>query len=269
MKIFILAGILSLPSLFSAPLYTVVPTLGPDFATSANFSAWACNVLQGLVTSSSPGESVAQFVPMESGATLSGGEFIESGSGGFTSWKGLSNPSGGFAGELGTALYFALIIKDQQGQETIRLSDLRVAETYLGQDFGISLVGGTYRSTLWGVDINNNVLNNGQNGATLVKELYYVGVGFVQPLDLSIVGTEQERLDGTRAGVQALADRRTVVCYDLGLLDNGCGGVNVGLASDVAEPSTLYLSSLGLVVAACWRRRRVNCSGLVLADPKT
>jgi hypothetical protein len=255
MKIFILAGIVALPSLFSAPLYTVVPTLGPNFATSANFSVWAGNVVQGLMTSSSPGEGVAQFVPMENGATLAGGEFIESASGGFTSWKGLSNPSGGFAAELGTALYFALIIKDQQGQETIRLSYLRVAETYLGQDFGTSLVGGSYRSTLWGVDINNHVLNSGEDGSTLVKELYYVGVGFVQPLDSSIVGTDQEKLDATRAGVQALDDRTTAVCYDLGSIEKGCGGVTIGAMAGVPEPSTFSLSSLGFLAAACWCRR--------------
>jgi hypothetical protein len=241
-------------SVFSAPVFTVVPTLGPIVSSSANFDTWAANVIQGLINTSSPGSDVNQFVPLTDGANLLGREFIESASGGFASWQGLANPIGGFAGEFGTALYFALIIKDDQEQGTIRLSELNVNETYLGEAFSNSAIGGNYRSTLWGVDTSNTVLNSGETATTFVKELYYVGVGFTQPLDLSIVGSDQERLNGTMIGIQALNDRTTKVCYDLNESSSGCASVNVAALNSVPEQSTLALISLGLILMAFWRK---------------
>ena len=172
-KLFIL-GILAMGSLIALPVgptITVIPTLGPDFFTSGNFDAWAANVITGLRTNTTPGSGVTQYNPLANGATLNGNEFIISDGSTttpvyapFPSWQGMANPTGSFAAELGTVLYFSVKIIDSTA--SFNLADLMVTETYLGTAFGTSPVGGNYRATAVGIDGSGNVLDSGQAATT-------------------------------------------------------------------------------------------------------
>jgi hypothetical protein len=241
-------------SAFAAPIITVTPVLGPDYWTSSNFDAWAANVITGMQTGLPQGSGVTAYTPLSNGAVLTGNEFIESDSGGFTSWMGMANPTGSFANEYGTAMYFSVSVIDSEGVASFSLNDLEVYETYLGQSFGWSLVGGTYRPTLVGITQDGSVLNNGEAGDALVKEIWYVGVGFVQPLDPSGTGTNQQKLDYTLAGVQSLQDKTTEVCYAVGKTSS-CASVEIG-GDQVPEPGTIVLMGAGLAGLALLRRRK-------------
>ena len=47
MRKFLLVGVLSAASMMAAPVLTVIPTLGPNLASSS-FNGWTTNVINGL-----------------------------------------------------------------------------------------------------------------------------------------------------------------------------------------------------------------------------
>ena len=208
MRNFLLIGILAAGSVMAAPIWQVTPTLGPDFGTpSPNFTAWATNVVQGMINNTTPGAGVTAYVPLANGANLTGAEFISTP--GFDSWQGVT--PGPFAGEKGTALYFSLKVTDVNG---FTIGQLGAQEVYLGQvqaayfpgDFGGATPFNAYRV---GKLFGGGFTTGSTAGGSLLSELYYVGLGFVQGLDPAAVGSNQAKINATVAGVQALADRTT------------------------------------------------------------
>ena len=253
MRNILLIGLLAAGSVLAVPILTVTPTLGPDFATSANFVPWATNVVNGMITNTTPGAGVLAYVPLANGANLNGNEFIATP---FTSWQGVTPPPAGFTSELGTALYFSLKVLDSGG--TFTLNQLAAQETYLGQvqvPYAAGDFGGAspFNSYLVGRKSSDGLLTNGtENGAIALTQLYYVGVGFVQGLDPAAGGSDQNKINVTVAGVQALADRTTQVCYSLGR-DSNCGNVNV---AGIPEPGTWAMLGAGLAGLVFLRRRK-------------
>jgi len=248
----LLAGLLAASSVFSAPIFTIIPTLGPDSLTSDNFEEWAANVIDGLRNNTTPGTGVTQYIPLANATVLTGSEFLESASAGFTSWMGSVLPP---TSEFGTVLYFSVKITDAAG-DTMRLADLLGQETYLGNLFAPQQIVGNYRATAVGVTALGSVLDNGQAPTTLVKSLYYVGLGFTQPVNQSIPGSNQDKLDGTAAEIRALSDKTTQVCYELGVGGpSACGSVVIQDVAGIPEPGTWVLISAGLVGLGFLRRR--------------
>lgn len=263
MRNFLLIGILAAGSVFAAPIWQVTPTLGPDFGTpSPNFAAWAANVVEVMRGNANTGSGVTAYVPLLNGATLTGAEFISTP--GFDSWQGVTPTSGSFAGEKGTALYFSLKVTDVNG---FTIGQLGAQEVYLGQvqapyfpgDFGGATPFNAYKV---GTLLGGGTTTGATGGDALLTELYYVGVGFVQPLDPAAGGSNQSKINATVAGVQALADRTTQVCYSLAQQNgaavttgppSNCGYVNV---NGIPEPGTWALMGAGLAGLALLRRRK-------------
>ena len=255
MKNLILIGIVAAGSVFSIPVFTVIPTLGPDFGLgtpSPNFAPWAANVVTGIINNTTPGSGVQTYVPLPTGATLTGAEFISTP---FQSWQGVT--PGPFPSEQGTALYFSLKVVESKG--TFTLNDLAAQETYLGQvqlpyvagDFGGAL---PFNSYLRGRKFSDGQLTNGSEaGGIALTELYYVGVGFVQGLDPLATGSNQDKINATVAQVQALANRTTQVSYSIG---NASGSSFVNVSGTIPEPGTWALMGAGLAGLAFLRRRK-------------
>lgn len=251
MRNFILAGLLAAGSVFSTPVITVIPTLGPDYLTSSNFDLWATNVVQGMINSTTPGSGVQTYVPLANGASLTGGEFIATP---FESWQGVA--PGPYSGELGTALYFSVMIVEPDLQLSFKMSDLAAQEIYLGQTQSPYPAGTftAFSTYLVGLKQGNAGYVDSGTGDPALQALYYVGLGFVQPLDPSGTGTDQDKINFTIAQIQALQDRTTQVCYTLGEA-SGCGYVNVEAPAGIPEPGTMALLGAGLAGLAFLRRR--------------
>jgi hypothetical protein len=253
----LLAGFLGAVSMISAPIVTVTPTLGPN-PSSANFSAWVTNMINGLRGLSAPpvGTGAQQYDPLVNGSSVDAGKFIatEILDGGFDSWQGVA--PGPFAGEQGTTLYFALTIQDTNPLNSFSLSQITVSETYVGTGLGTSLLGGDYRSTLVGERVGGILLQNGESSIIDVNALYYVGVGFSWQAEALGGVTNQEKINANIAAIQALADRTTQVCYSVLTYASGCGNVEVpGAPSGIPEPGTWALMGAGLAGLAFLRRK--------------
>ena len=263
MKNLLLIGVLAAGSALAAPVYTVIPTLGPDFVGSPNFAAWATNVVQVMMGNANTGSGVTAYAPLANGTTLNGNEFISTP--GFASWQGVT--PGPYSTENGTALYFSLRVTDVAG---FTIGQLGAQEIYLGQtqlpyvpgDFGGATPFNAYRvGTLL---VGGGTTNGSTPGSSLLSALYYVGLGFVQGLDPAATGSNQNKINVTVAGVQALANRTTQVCYSLAPaltgpgvaagLPSNCGYVNVQGA--IPEPGTWALMGAGLAGLAFLRRRK-------------
>ena len=239
---------------FSAPLFTVLPTLGPLPSSSA-FAPWVSNVIAGLRFNTQAGSGADAYVPMANGASLIGREFIESTSGGFDSWQGLS--PGAVLGEQGTALYFSAIIVDPTLADSLNLSMLSGSEVYLGTNVGSGPVGGKYRPSLVGVDSIGNVYDNDQDANTFVSSIYYVGFGVSFPV--SGIGSPQQQLEDALQTILAIPDRTTEVCYsvdDFTSPNKGCGSVLI--ESQTPEPASLVLVLCGLLWCGWNGLRRYN-----------
>lgn len=221
----------------------VTPTIGPDFGfsgyTSPNFDSWASNVINGMILGTSPGTGVTQYIPMASGVTLSGAEFIATP---FPSWKGIA--PGPYDTEHGTALYFSFKAV-AESSETFKVTDLAAYEVYLGQPLFPWSAGdfSEFSSFLVGRrQSDGSLTNSGDDGGILLTELYYVGLGFAQPI-IGGAGTDQDQIDATADAIRSLPDSTTKVCYTIGST-SACGTVIIG-ESAVPEPSTIILFSAG------------------------
>lgn len=260
MRTLALLGILAAGSSFGVTI-TVIPTLGPDYgfgsqAQSPNFPGFAANVIQGLINSTTPGSGVDQYIGAV-GPVLNGSEFISTP---FESWKG-STTDPLATNQNGTAMYFAMKAIGAANDQFL-LADLSVpTETYLGQEQLPHWVAGdfvdfTFRMV--GRKASDGQLTAGGENAntTFLTELYYVGVGFVQPV-LTGSGTNQQLIDATVAAVQALQDKTTTVCYQIGTSSQGCGSVRIAdePTNGVPEPGTILLMGAGLAGVAFLRRR--------------
>lgn len=257
MRFAILLGLMFACNSFSIPVFQVIPTLGPS-STSPNLGGWASNVIAGLMNGTSPGTGVVQYVPL-GGSSVAANEIISTSAAGFPSWKGVSFPSGSYQNEVGTTLYFSVVVKDDGGFATFSLSDLFVTETYLGVTLGTTPIGGDYRSTAVGVLQNGGLLSSGPS-TELVKEFYYVGAGFTFEAT-SFTGTEQEQIEAAVSELLALQSPMAEVCYQFSSNSPTCSPVSI-VAQGVPEPSTFLMVS-GAIAAGCLRqfRRRRKYSG--------
>lgn len=255
MRNLFLVGVLSAASMMAAPILTVIPTLGPN-PSSASFNGWATNVINGLRGLQTPpvGAGAQQYNPLSNGVTLGDGQFISTEVLNFQSWQGVA--PGPFAGQLGTTLYFSLVVRESQtGVNSFSLDDVLADETYLGLAYGAAPVGGNYRLTAVGVQGDGTILNNNEAGATLVNALYYVGVGFSWQAEPG-TGSNQDVLNQNIAAIRKLGDRTTQVCYSIGESSPACANVNVpGDPAAVPEPGTFALLGLGLAGVAMLRKR--------------
>ena len=257
MKRLFLTAIAGAVSLLSAPIVTVIPTIGPN-PSSANFAAWAANAITGLQTSSSVGSLAQQYNPLANGASVNAGQFISTESLGFQSWQGIA--PGPFAGEQGNTMYFSVIVQESNpALNTISLSQLTGSETYLGTAFfppPVDFLLDDYSNTRVGLQWNGTsytTINFG-SGLQPVNTLYYVGLGFSWQA-LAGSGTNQDVLNQNIAAIEALVDRTTSVCYSIGTAATGCGNVNVE-GSTIPEPGTWALIGAGLAGVGILRRRR-------------
>lgn len=190
----------------------------------------------------------------------------------FHSWRGMANPSGAFASELGNRLHGGLHVYGD-GTTRFALEDLNFHLHTSDGDFlhfagdfvGYSYNGTTRYGIDWGADRakggGDDVVYTSGNGTTLVDELVYVGVGNAYwpgggPVP---AGTEQDEIDSMIAYIYGQAPLSVTFDYWITADDQqthyGSAAVTV---TAVPLPTAAWAGffSLGLLALGTWVRRR-------------
>ena len=267
MRNLLILGFMGAAAVFSAPIVTVIPTIGPsNVGFTANYLAWEANVINGMRNNTTPGSGVDLYNPLANGASVAAGSFLTTENAGFPSWLGQADPGTvfgpSFANELGGRLYFSVKVVDSTA--SFSLADINVGPVFFfGTDGSGALsgpLGGDYAPDVVGIDGSNNVLESDEPGSTLVKELYFVGVAGGYQVT-SAVGTQQQRLDAAAFDISSLADRTTSACYQVGTNPQACASLNIPFVprppdpNVIPEPGTWALMGIGLAGLAMLRRK--------------
>ena len=175
----------------------------------------------------------------------------------FNNWRGTANPPSPFNNELGTAVYFSVVLKALPGTNGISLSQITYTESdtdtvfpnYFG--FAGSFAASSYGADKVGILADGTIVTSGA-GSQFVNEIILTDVGVGFDATGQYAGTPQEQLD------QAVEDENTLGSYAIntcfyddtdGL--STCGSVNV----NTPEPDTLAFIGLGLAVFLLRRSR--------------
>lgn len=268
---------------FSAPIITVVTSIGPSGGNPVSDNQYALNALNGLQNGTNNiGSGAATYT--RAGATVPVTSLINT-SGGVNSWLGQS--PGAFAGEFGNALYFGVTVVDTSAKFSLAQlvyldnfytydpinfsntpvlfntpSDVYNGTTVFGINYGADNAPG-------GTGINADSLVTSGAATTLVNALYYRGVNG------SFIPSPGETLAQTIARLNTLNGGKNIVltggycieatpssgsvptspCANAGT--NFAGFTTATLAGvPTPEPTTLSMIGLGLVALAFVRCKR-------------
>jgi hypothetical protein len=232
-------------------IITVYPTLGPNYWGSPSYDAFAQNVINGiLASSSSEGSGYAAYNVI---GVVSPNQPIVSN---FESWEGALAPG---SGEYGTALYFAVHILSS---ELFSLSQM----SFDGWDPYYGLYHWDYTSDEYATDrigrlAGGSWITSGA-GTQQVNELIYVGE-FVGYEAASGTGDDQGALDEAAQCIgcccgEFLTGQYTVTIPGATSFSGDAAVPVGGEACDVPEPGTAAIAAMGLAALMLVRRRRAG-----------
>lgn len=186
----------------------------------------------------------------------------------FHSWRGEVNPAAPFNNEYGNRMHFGLhAYGDGNTQFMLQSLAFEMHSSDPGDSlaFAGDFVGYGYSSTRYGIDWGpdrakgggDDTVYNAGNGATLVDEIVYVGVGNAwwpgggDPNPANPAGGPQAAMDDYFAWVGSEAPITVTTTYTI---DGYTGSDSVNV---VPVPGAVLLGMLGLGVAGLKLRRRV------------
>jgi hypothetical protein len=161
----------------------------------------------------------------------------------FKSWRGIVNPAGAFANELGSRMHFGVHAMGD-GTQQFALEDLTFSmhssDEWDSLVFEGDFIGYSYSATRYGINWGldrikgtlDDVIYTSGNGATLVDEIVYVGVGNGWwPSVTPELPTEQAAMDSHFDWIASLAPDNVAVTCTYGIL-SWSGSDTVTIAAD-------------------------------------
>jgi len=247
----VLAALAAAPSARADIIIQVTAALGPNVFDSPSYDAYRDNALAALQAGASqagtPG-TPAHYAALAAAQPVNLTDLVVTD---FPSWCGSANPSGAFAGETGTRVYFGLAITRTLG-ETFRIADLSFSGTstdpFATLDFSIPAGFYTYNADYLGITASGEVLTSGPATREVVA-IYGRGASNAYEVLSSAPGaTNQEKIDAVFVGQPGYAYTGT---YRLG---TATGSATVALASPVPAPPGLVMLAVGVALLTVRRR---------------
>jgi hypothetical protein len=251
------AALLAAPAARADVVITVAPSIGPNIFGSPSYDAYAQNALQALQsggsTAGTPGTpSFYQALP--SGSTISPSDIVVTD---FPSWRGTADPTGAYANELGSRLYFGLSVLPVPGTPSTQFSISQLSFTATGDPTGtlnLDFPGGyEYSSDYVGLIFNaDGTITQVTSGPSTQLVDALVGRGTTN--GYSIVSTDPGATDQDKINNFVPAGGFTYTgTYSLG---NQSASASVDIApAAVPTPPSVLLLGFGFVALAGRRLR--------------
>jgi len=265
------AGTVTMDS-FSSP-----GPVAPDYASSNAYSGYLDNTMSALSGDATPPVGSGREI-YERTAEITPPDIMMT-----TKFEGFGNEVY-VSGEHGKTPYFNFVAKTNDGENGIALDNIAYERTVDGNAFGLNssgdFAGSVYGEAYVGIKATDNgdeVLDDGQPGDTLVKEIR--GQGIAPILDLEDVlsnatGTEKEQWEDLWEEINTTLDddhgESVDITMDYEIKDPGEGLTTIGSTSEtvslnssppdvnaIPTPSSLLsgLVLFGVIGGSSWLRR--------------
>lgn len=248
----------------AGPILTVYPNIGPNIFGSPYWTAYQTTAVAAIGTGAPTGGTPGTPAYYQVISVVSPGQVIVSS---FPSWAGSASPTGNFANELGSRLYWGLHILGNGTRFYLTglsndMNSLNDPNNYWDFDnpagsfnaFNAYTIGIDYGKDVTKGGGDDTMRTSGTAVGILIDELVYIGVGNAFDAGFWPTGTNQQRLDQWIAYINSTGlSFYNKYCLAWGEGENTC----VETPITTPEPATIILLGAGLgLLAICRRRRR-------------
>jgi hypothetical protein len=226
----------------------VYVSLGPVPGVSGTYANYTINAQSGAVSGSNAGNINTSPAGFTQQTSITNAQFTFDTD--FHNWMGSASPTGAFANEYGTVLFFSVVLTGVGND--LNLNNISYTESdtdslipdYFG--YSGSFAGSAYGADAVGILANGTTESSGTAGTTMVHQIILTGVGVGFDATGQYSGTPDQQLAAAIADENTLGNYAITTCFaDSADGLSTCGSVNVS-ASAVPEPGCLALAGLGL-----------------------